>query len=63
MGRIVISVACLYFFICSLDVMATAGRLVAGKSAGSIFNNSKMLTNPIVGLMLGEMENVPFSLG
>ena len=37
--------------------MATAGRLVAGKSAGSIFNNSKMLTNPIVGLMLGEMRN------
>jgi sodium-dependent phosphate cotransporter len=38
--------------------LATAGRLLAGKSAGSVFANSKILQNPIVGLMLGILVTV-----
>ena len=57
-GRALIGVASLYFFICSLDVMATSGRLIAGKSGKELFSDSEILQLPIVGLMLGILVTV-----
>jgi len=48
----------LYFFICSLEFLSTAFRLLAGKAAGSIFQQNDLLSNPIVGLMIGVLFTV-----
>ena len=38
--------------------MATAGRLIAGKSGKELFSDSEILQLPIVGLMLGILITV-----
>ena len=38
--------------------MATAGRLIAGKSGKELFSDSEILQLPIVGLMLGILVTV-----
>lgn len=48
----------LYIFICSLDFLSTAFRLVAGRAAGSIFQQNDLLSSPIVGLMIGVLFTV-----
>uniref|UniRef100_A0A914UN36 Uncharacterized protein n=1 Tax=Plectus sambesii TaxID=2011161 RepID=A0A914UN36_9BILA len=48
----------LYFFICSLDLLSDAFRLVGGKTAGQVLGNNKLLTNPVAGLMIGELATV-----
>ncbi|XP_071941608.1 sodium-dependent phosphate transport protein 2B-like [Antedon mediterranea] len=48
----------LYLFICSLDLMSTAFRLLGGKSAGEALAQNELLSNPICGLMLGIMVTV-----
>ncbi len=54
----VAALACLYFFICSLDLLATAFRLLAGRSTGDIFSQSELLRNPVVRVMLGVLATV-----
>jgi len=49
---------CLYLFVCSLEVLATSFRLMAGRAAGSIFSDNPLLTNPVVGVMLGVLFTV-----
>ncbi|CAK9303388.1 unnamed protein product [Gordionus sp. m RMFG-2023] len=44
---------CLYFFICSLDFMTSAFRLLGAKAAGKVFADSSFLNNPITALMVG----------
>merc|ERR1711998_422024 len=39
----------LYLFICSLSFLADGFRLVAGRQAGEIFQNSAIFNNPIAG--------------
>ena len=39
----------LYAFICSLSFLADGFRLVAGRQAGEIFQNSAIFNNPIAG--------------
>eukprot|EP00090_Calanus_glacialis_P021312 TRINITY_DN32887_c0_g1_i1.p1 TRINITY_DN32887_c0_g1~~TRINITY_DN32887_c0_g1_i1.p1 ORF type:complete len:623 (-),score=92.71 TRINITY_DN32887_c0_g1_i1:471-2339(-) len=56
--RIPCLVLCLYLFVCSLEFLSTSFRLIAGKTAGSIFQNNELLTNPVVGLMIGVMFTV-----
>jgi len=56
--RIPCLVLCLYFFVCSLEFLSTSFRLLAGRTAGSIFQNNELLTNPVVGLMIGVMFTV-----
>jgi len=51
-------VGCLYLFICSLEVLSTSFRLMAGKTAGSIFRENPLLVNPVVGLMMGVLFTV-----
>ncbi|XP_055337838.1 sodium-dependent phosphate transport protein 2B-like [Paramacrobiotus metropolitanus] len=48
----------LYFFICSLDLLGSAFRLMAGRAAGDIFRESELLANPVTGLMIGILVTV-----
>jgi hypothetical protein len=48
----------LYTFVCSLDIMSSAFRLVGGKITGKAFTESAVLSNPIAGLMLGLLATV-----
>ena len=50
--------ACLYFFICSLTFLADAFRLVAGKNAAEIFQDSEIFNNPVTGVMVGVFVTV-----
>ena len=57
-GKVVGAPSCLYFFICSLDFLSTAIRLLGGKHATAVFAQSDLLQNPMVGLMLGVLVTV-----
>ena len=57
LGRFIALLLLLYFFICSLTFLTESFRLIAGKSASSIFTG-ETLTNPIVGLMIGVLFTV-----
>jgi len=56
--RVPCLVLCLYFFICSLEMLSSSFRLLAGKTAGSIFRENPLLRNPVVGLMMGVLFTV-----
>ena len=49
LAKILLIVAALYFFICDLSFLASGFRLVAGRQAGEIFQNSEVFNNPIAG--------------
>ncbi|XP_008336038.2 sodium-dependent phosphate transport protein 2A-like [Cynoglossus semilaevis] len=40
-------------FICSLDILSSAFQLVGGKTAGNIFQDNAVLSNPLAGLVIG----------
>ncbi|XP_074652283.1 sodium-dependent phosphate transport protein 2A-like [Tubulanus polymorphus] len=48
----------LYLFVCSLDLLSSAFRLVAGKAAGGAMSNNELMRNPIAGLMIGILATV-----
>lgn len=48
----------LFFFICSLDLLSTAFRLLGGKTAGEAFASSKIFRNPVVNLIIGILATV-----
>jgi len=50
--------ACLYFFICALDLLGSGFKLLGGKATGEIFQESELLQNPVCGLMIGVMATV-----
>lgn len=55
----ILGVLCLlYMFICTLDLLSNAFRLLGGKTAGSVFSDSDLLRNPITGLMIGVLATV-----
>ncbi|XP_077485274.1 sodium-dependent phosphate transport protein 2B-like [Amblyomma americanum] len=58
----VYSVACLVLailcFLVSLDVLSSAFKLVSGRAAGRAFANSRLLSNPVVALMIGVLVTV-----
>jgi len=56
--RVPCLILCLYIFICSLEMLSTSFRLMAGRAAGSIFQDNPLLQNPVVGLMLGVLFTV-----
>ncbi|XP_063682867.1 sodium-dependent phosphate transport protein 2B-like isoform X2 [Bolinopsis microptera] len=56
--KMLIVLASLYFFICSLSFLSSAFQLLGGKSAGEVFARSKILNNPIIGLMIGVLVTV-----
>ncbi|XP_038077506.1 sodium-dependent phosphate transport protein 2A-like [Patiria miniata] len=50
--------ALLYLFICSLDLMSSAFRLLGGKEAGEVLSENELLSNPICALMIGILATV-----
>ncbi|XP_076456282.1 sodium-dependent phosphate transport protein 2A-like [Babylonia areolata] len=56
--KLLMVILLLYVFICSLDLLSNAFRLLGGKTAGSVFQDSELLKNPITGLMIGVMATV-----
>ncbi|KAH3857302.1 sodium-dependent phosphate transport protein 2B-like isoform X1 [Dreissena polymorpha] len=57
-GKLVVLVGLLYLFICSLDFLGNAFKLIGGKAAGDIFKQSDVLSNPVAGLMIGILATV-----
>ncbi|CAG2162208.1 unnamed protein product [Oppiella nova] len=57
-AKIMALVMLLYFFICSLDFLSSAFRLVGSRAAGRIISDSDLLKNPVVGLMIGVLVTV-----
>lgn len=56
--KIILLLGCLYLFICALDFLATAFRLLGGEAAGEVLQNSELLANPVCGLMIGVLVTV-----
>lgn len=52
-GKIILLLGFLYMFICSLDILSSAFQLVGGKTAGDIFQDNAVLSNPLAGLVIG----------
>jgi len=48
----------LYLFICSLTFLSTAFRILGGRNLSNLFHNSQILSNPIVGIMIGILVTV-----
>ncbi|KAK0135590.1 Sodium-dependent phosphate transport protein 2B [Merluccius polli] len=53
LGKLLLLIGFLYFFICSLDILSSAFQLVGGKMAGDIFQDNSVLANPLAGLVIG----------
>lgn len=57
-GKVILLLGLLYMFICSLDFLSSAFRLLGGKAAGEAFASNKILSNPVAGLMIGILATV-----
>ncbi|PVD20447.1 hypothetical protein C0Q70_18603 [Pomacea canaliculata] len=56
--RLGLLLGCLYLFICSLGLLEDSFQLLGGKTAGKTFQNDKLLSNPVAGLMIGVLATV-----
>ncbi|XP_076356410.1 sodium-dependent phosphate transport protein 2B-like [Tachypleus tridentatus] len=56
--KIAILLLLLYVFVCSLDFLSSAFRLIGGKAAGGVLSKNELLSNPVVGLMIGVLVTV-----
>ncbi|CAF3909468.1 unnamed protein product [Rotaria sp. Silwood1] len=56
--RMIGLLALLYLFVCSLDLMSSAFRLIGGKITGKVFAEGAILSNPVAGLMIGLLATV-----
>ncbi|XP_070569853.1 sodium-dependent phosphate transport protein 2B-like [Ptychodera flava] len=56
--KVALLLGLLYLFICSLDFLSSAFRLLGGKTAGEAIGSSIVATNPICGLMVGVLATV-----
>ncbi|XP_078692345.1 sodium-dependent phosphate transport protein 2B-like [Branchiostoma floridae x Branchiostoma belcheri] len=56
--KIALLILTMYLFICSLDFLSSAFRLLGGKAAGKAFSDNALLQNPIAGLMIGVLATV-----
>merc|ERR1719295_1191750 len=57
-GKILAFFFCLFCFICSLSFLSDSFRILGGKNIGSLFSNSDLLKNPVVGVMIGVLVTV-----
>ncbi|OQV17583.1 Sodium-dependent phosphate transport protein 2B [Hypsibius exemplaris] len=48
----------LYMFVISLDLLSSSFRILGGRAAGRTFQESELLSNPVVGLMIGVLVTV-----
>ena len=56
--RVIIVLGLLYAFICSLDLMGSAFKLLGGKEAGEVFSQDHVISNPVAGLVIGVLVTV-----
>jgi len=56
--KLLLILASLYFFICSLAFLSDSFRLIGGKNIGAFFADSSLLNNPVVGVMIGVLVTV-----
>uniref|UniRef100_A0A671QMH8 Solute carrier family 34 member 2a n=1 Tax=Sinocyclocheilus anshuiensis TaxID=1608454 RepID=A0A671QMH8_9TELE len=52
-AKLFLLVGLLYMFVCSLEILSSAFQLVGGKTAGDIFQENTVLSNPLAGLVIG----------
>lgn len=57
-GMIIALLGLLYLFICSLDFLSTAFRLLGGKTACEAFACNKILSNPVADVIIGILVTV-----
>ena len=48
----------LYLFVCSLTFLSTSFRILGGRNLSKLFSSSEILSNPIVGIMIGILLTV-----
>ncbi len=56
-AKTVVALLSLYLFICSLTFLSSSFRILGGKNLSSLFE-SNLLSNPVVGVMIGEITTV-----
>ncbi|ODM97831.1 Sodium-dependent phosphate transport protein 2A [Orchesella cincta] len=60
--QILVKICCilmlLFFFVCSLGFLSDSFRLIAGKAAGEALQKETLISNPIVGVMMGILVTV-----
>lgn len=57
-GKLLLLLGLLYLFVCSLNLLASSFRLLGGRTASVVFRQSTLLSNPVVGLMIGVLVTV-----
>ncbi|XP_047655287.1 sodium-dependent phosphate transport protein 2B [Phacochoerus africanus] len=57
-GKFILILVFLYFFVCSLDVLSSAFHLVGGKVAGKFFTSNSIMSNPMSGMVIGVLVTV-----
>eukprot|EP00117_Sycon_ciliatum_P046808 scpid52902/ scgid5456/ Sodium-dependent phosphate transport protein 2B; Na(+)-dependent phosphate cotransporter 2B; Sodium/phosphate cotransporter 2B; Solute carrier family 34 member 2 len=58
LGKLLVLITALYFFICSLGILSDAFQLVGGREAGDALGESSLFVNPLAGLMIGVIATV-----
>ena len=48
----------LYLFVCSLTFLSSSFRILGGRNLSSLFSSSDVLSNPVVGVMIGILVTV-----
>lgn len=56
--KVIGMMTCLYLFICSLSFLSTSFRILGGRNIGTLFEQSDLLKNPVVGVMIGVLVTV-----
>jgi len=56
--KFLVLLVCMYFFVCSLSFLSSGFKIAGGKNLGLFFENSEILSNPVVGVMLGVLITV-----
>ena len=56
--RVGVVLLLLFLFVCSLDLLGSAFKLMGGEAAGKVFSQNKVVSNPVAGLMIGVLVTV-----
>eukprot|EP00096_Caligus_rogercresseyi_P012637 TRINITY_DN5358_c0_g1_i2.p1 TRINITY_DN5358_c0_g1~~TRINITY_DN5358_c0_g1_i2.p1 ORF type:complete len:565 (-),score=167.33 TRINITY_DN5358_c0_g1_i2:76-1770(-) len=57
-SRVLAALFALYLFICSLTFLSVSFRMLGGRNLSALFSNSSLLSNPVVGVMIGILVTV-----
>ncbi|XP_004681556.1 PREDICTED: sodium-dependent phosphate transport protein 2B-like [Condylura cristata] len=57
-GKFILLLGLLYLFVCSLDVLSSAFKLVGAKLAKHFFSNNSIMSTPVGGLVVGMLVTV-----